>query len=75
MTGGPEKWQKYGETLAKMSIEFAPTFWGFMAAFSETFAALLLMLGFLFRPATILLFITMFVAINHHLLGGDGWGV
>jgi len=47
------------------------SFWGFMAAFAETGGGVLLILGFLFRPAALLLLITMVVAAMKHLYGGD----
>lgn len=71
LMGGPEKWAKLGKAMADLGIDFAPEFWGFMAAFAEGVGGLLLILGFLFRPATILLLITMLVAAFKHLNAGD----
>jgi putative oxidoreductase len=45
-----------------VGIHFAPVFWGLMAALSETLGCVMVILGFLFRPACILLFITLCVA-------------
>ena len=33
--GGPETWTAIGGTMSNLGINFAPTFWGFMAAFAE----------------------------------------
>ncbi len=45
-----------------------PIFFSYVAAFTELFAAPLLALGFLTRPAALGLFSTMAVAIYHHVL-------
>lgn len=71
---GPEKWVKIGAAMASLGIGFAPAFWGFMAAVSEFFGGICLILGFVFRPACILLTITMLVAAISHLSRGDGIG-
>jgi putative oxidoreductase len=69
--GGPETWEKLGGAMADLGLDFWPTFWGFMAAFAEFGGGLLLILGFLFRPACFLLFFTMLVATFHHFMEGD----
>lgn len=74
LAGGPEQWQMIGQSMGMFGIGFAPTFWGFMAAFAEGVGGLLLALGFFFRPACFLLLITMLVATTHHALAGDGFG-
>ena len=74
MQGGPERWEMIGKSMAMFGIDFLPAFWGFMAAFAETIGGLLLMLGLFFRPACILLFITMLVATIKHITAGDGFG-
>lgn len=74
LIGGPEKWVQVGQTMELIGIAQIPVFWGFMAAFSEVVGGLLLMLGFLFRPACILLLLTMIMATTRHYLGGDGFG-
>lgn len=61
--GGPEAWQGLGEMgMGAFGISSGLTFWGFMAAFSEFFGGVFLVLGFLTRPFAILLLITMLVA-------------
>jgi putative oxidoreductase len=74
LMGGPELWSKLGGAMGVLGITFAPTFWGFMAAFAEGGGALALLLGFFYRPATALMAFTMFVAAVMHLGKGDGWG-
>ena len=71
LAGGPDVWVKLGGAMSAVGITFLPVFWGFMAAFAETVGAVLLVLGFLFRPACILLAITMGVALMMHLNNGD----
>ena len=55
ITGGPETWTAIGGTMSNLGINFAPTFWGFMAAFAETIGGILFALGLFFRPAALLL--------------------
>jgi len=69
--GGMETWTSLGKAMTSMGIDAAPAFWGFMAGLAEFGGGILLMLGFLFRPACILLFVTMLVATVKHLTGGD----
>lgn len=66
MFGGPEKWLKLGRAMEDIGITFLPTFWGFMAAFAEFGGGILLVLGLLFRPACLLMLITMAVATHVH---------
>ena len=67
VSGGPEFWTQIGGAMSNFGITFLPVFWGFMAAFSEFFASILLALGILFRPAAALLACTMLVAVVVHL--------
>ncbi len=69
--GGSEKWATLGTAMQYTGIEFLPAFWGFMAAFSEFFGGLCLILGLVFRPVCMLLAITMAVATAMHLGRGD----
>ena len=70
--GGPEKWGMLGMAMSSLGIQFMPVFWGFMASVSEFFGGICLILGLFFRPACILLTITMAVATSMHLGRGDG---
>ncbi len=67
LTGGPEVWMKLGGNMKMLGIIFLPAFWGFMAAFAEAIASVLIMLGILFRPATALLAFTMLIAVLTHM--------
>lgn len=64
---GEHGWTKLGGTMGLFGITFAPTFWGFMAAFAEGVGGLLIVLGLFFRPATLLVLFTMIVAVYMHL--------
>lgn len=66
MFGGPDKWLKLGGAMENLGITFLPACWGFMAAFAEFGGGILLVLGLLFRPACLLMLITMAVAASVH---------
>lgn len=72
MIGGPKAWAKIGASMKLLGLDFLPTFWGFMAAFSECVGCLLFAIGLLFRPACGLLFCTMAVAVLVNL-NSDGF--
>jgi putative oxidoreductase len=71
--GGTEMWNGIGGSMANVGIHFAPTFWGFMAAFAEFAGGICLITGFLFRPALAMLIFTMFIAGLMHYVKGDGF--
>ena len=73
LEGGPDTWTLYGETMRNVGIHTAPLFWGFMAGLAESGGGLLFMLGLLFRPACLLLLLTMVLATINHLAQGDGF--
>lgn len=73
ISGGPEMWKGIGASMANIHVTFAPTFWGFMAAFAEFGGGICLILGFLFRPALAMLIFTMFIAALFHYKNGDGF--
>lgn len=70
LAGGAEQWKKLGAAMKSLGITFLPEVWGFLAAFAEFGGAILLILGFLFRPACLLLGVTMVVATV--MLYGNG---
>jgi putative oxidoreductase len=72
--GGPETWTNLGSNMAVLGITFWPVVWGFMAAFAEFVGGILLMLGFVFRPALVILSGTMIVAAIGHTFGDIGGG-
>lgn len=71
LLGGTEMWEQIGGAMSNFGIGFYHMVWGFLAAFAEVVGGLLLILGFLFRPAAIMLFFTMVVATVMHLNNGD----
>lgn len=74
MVGGTEAWAKLGGRFVAVSgLDVVPVFWGFMAAFAELGGGILLIVGLLVRPATVLLFGTMIVAMMWHIHAGDGF--
>ena len=71
--GGMEKWAGLGSYgMGSIGIHIFPAFWGFMAAFSEFVGGIMILLGLYIRYFSILLFITMLVAVCSHIAGGDG---
>lgn len=70
--GGPEKWEKIGSAMSFVGVHAFPAFWGFMAGFSEFVGGICLIFGVFFRPACILISITMAVAASMHLGKGEG---
>ena len=74
LAAGVHEWHKVGAAVQYVGIHFGFVFWGLMAALSETLGCALVMLGLLFRPACLLLFITLAVASAMHLRTHQGWG-
>jgi len=73
ITGGPEQWAGLGGTMEIFGLGFMPTFWGFMAAVAEFVGALLVTIGFVTRPAALLVVLNMSVAATAHITGAiDG---
>ena len=72
LAGGVETWSGIGGTMAIVGLDFAPAFWGLMAALAEFLGGLLLVVGFVTRPAALLMLITMLMAVLMHAQQGDG---
>ncbi|HNW90653.1 MAG TPA: DoxX family protein [Bacteroidales bacterium] len=72
LSGGTETWNFLGSQMSVVGITFAPVFWGFMAALSESLGGLLLLLGLFTRPAALLMLFTMLIATLMHFTNGDG---
>lgn len=72
LMGGTERWEGLGGAMARFGLDFWPTFWGFMASFAESIAALFILFGIFFTPMSILIAITMFVAWTGHIVSGNG---
>jgi putative oxidoreductase len=73
LAGGEQMWGKVGGAMSMLHIDFGHSLWGLLAAVAETLGGLLLILGFLFRPACVFLTITMIVAAAAHLTKGEGF--
>lgn len=71
LSGGPDNWRDLGSSMELIHMDYYPVFWGFMAAFAEFFGGLLLLVGWLTRPAAFLLAVTMLIATLDHLSGKD----
>ncbi len=72
LIAGPEGWQSLGSVMGHIGINFGYSFFGFMAGFSESIAALFIALGFIFQPMLALLSFTMIMASFSHLASGQG---
>jgi len=62
LSGGQAAWTHLGHAMASLGITFMPNIWGLAAALSQFGGGFLLILGFLFRPAAMLIALTMLVA-------------
>ena len=74
IAGGAEAWAKVGQAMGNLGVHSYYTFWGAMAAGTECIGGLLIVLGLFFRPVSILMMFTMFVASMHHIKAGDSLG-
>jgi putative oxidoreductase len=59
--------------MGNVGINFAPTFWGFMAAITEFAGGILLLLGLFFRPVCFSLIILMLIAMLSHINQGQSF--
>ena len=73
LAGGPAAWAGLGGVMGAVGLNFAPAFWGFLAALAEFGGGLLLAAGLWFRVACFGLLITMIMATVMHLTKGDGF--
>lgn len=62
MRGGPATWAELGTAMGYLGITFMPVVWGFLAACAEFIGGLCLIMGILYKPATVMLTVTMIVA-------------
>lgn len=62
LLGGPAVWRGVGGVMARIGVPGPAVFWGFMAAVSESLAALSLALGLFTRASAALMAVTMAVA-------------
>jgi putative oxidoreductase len=61
LAGGIQQWEKLGKATSHIGINFFPGFWGFSSAMVETIGGVLIVLGFCFRPVTILMTLNFIV--------------
>lgn len=71
--GGPETWTDVGMAVQFLGIDFAPMFFGFLAAVTEFFGGIFLIGGIFYRPVIIMLTITMLVAMASKISEGAGY--
>jgi putative oxidoreductase len=72
LRGGPERWRSTGDALTHFGIDWGAEWWGLAAALAESLGAILITLGFFFRPAAVALMIVMVVATTNHFVTGQG---
>ena len=72
LSGGPEMWKTIGKSMADLGITSLPELWGLASAVVEFVGGILMVTGLLFRPATFLLTINMFVASVSIISSGRG---
>lgn len=68
---GASGWQSLGGVMAIFGIHFLPTMWGCIAACTEFFGGIALMIGLGTRVAAFFNVIMMFVALGMHLQKKD----
>jgi len=72
LLAGPEKWTGLGAAgMGSLGISFGHVFFGFLAAFSESICAILVLVGLMTRPASIFIIMTMGVAGMFHINRGE----
>jgi putative oxidoreductase len=74
LTGGTAKWEELGAMASAVGITFWPVVWGFIAAFAEVVGGACVAVGFLFRPACLLLTATMIGALVFKLQDASSFG-
>ncbi len=62
LAAGLPGWEKLGAAMGHLGIHFFPGFWGFSCAMAETVGGVLIAIGFLFRPTSLLMAINFVVA-------------
>lgn len=71
ITGGSERWMATGTKISVIGIEFGYTVFGFLAAFSEFFGGMALLMGLFTRLSTVGIGFTMIIAALSHISQGD----
>jgi hypothetical protein len=62
ITGGPERWTGVGSAVSHLGIQFGHTGFGFIAALAESVGGILIAAGLLFRPAAVLIAVSLVTA-------------
>ena len=62
INNGVADWQSTGANMKYVGITFWPVMWGLLIALIETLGAILLIIGFAFRPVCLLLLLVMILA-------------
>ena len=62
---------KMGGVMASVGLDFAPVFWGFLAAGSMAVGGICVVLGYLYKLSTFMIFATMVMAVVLHVNMGD----
>lgn len=73
--GGPEMWQMIGAAMSNIKINFGHVFFGFLAAASEFFGGILILLDLFTRTAAAFMAFTMLMVFITHLSMLDPWHV
>ncbi len=63
LLGGKTSLTQAGSVMALIGVDFAPLFWGVMAALSYIVGGGLYVIGFLFRPVSLILCFNMVMAV------------
>lgn len=71
ITGGVETWEWLGGSMANIGLDFAPAFWGFLAAIAEFGGGIFLLIGLFTRPVAAAMLFTMLMATVMHISVGD----
>ncbi|MBS1658275.1 MAG: DoxX family protein [Chitinophagales bacterium] len=74
LVGGAEKWESVGSFASAIGITFYPVVWGFVAAAAEVVGGICVAVGFLFRPACILITATLIGALTYKLQDASTFG-
>jgi len=73
--GGSKEWLWLGSQMQYLGIRFVPWVWGLLAAGTEFFGGIALVLGFYTRIAAFFIACAMSVALTMHLHKGDSYSV
>lgn len=73
--GGFGMWRELGAFMHPLGVYFLPVMWGFLAAVTEFFGGIALVIGLGTRIASAALIFMMFVAFMWHLHKGDPFSI